>query len=222
MSEEKYYLEIKDLIENYEVNRRVRNLQDNSEKLKTNWTIRKLLVEAQGGKSRAKYGDNLIKKWSIKLEKQYGKNYSKRSLMFYRKLYEVFPNVSTLWTQLSYSHLKCLLFIKNENERKYYINQVILNGLSVRELGELLKSKAYDRLSYADKENIELIDSGVSLTIEDMVKDPILIKINSTTNELDEKTLHKYIINMLENKFLELGMGFTLAGHEYKIKEFLC
>lgn len=222
MSEEKYYLEIKDLIENYEVNRRVRNLQDNSEKLKTNWTIGKLLVEAQGGKSRAKYGDNLIKKWSIKLEKQYGKNYSKRSLMFYRKLYEVFPNVSTLWTQLSYSHLKCLLFIKNENERKYYINQVILNGLSVRELGELLKSKAYDRLSYADKENIELIDSGVSLTIEDMVKDPILIKINSTTNELDEKTLHKYIINMLENKFLELGMGFTLAGHEYKIKEFLC
>ena len=142
--------------------------------------------------------------------------------MFYRKLYEVFPNVSTLWTQLSYSHLKCLLFIKNENERKYYINQVILNGLSVRELGELLKSKAYDRLSYADKENIELIDSDVSLTIEDMVKDPILIKINSTTNELDEKTLHKYIINMLENKFLELGMGFTLAGHEYKIKEFLC
>lgn len=222
MSEEKYYLEIKDLIENYEVNRRVRNLQDNSEKLKTNWTIGKLLVEAQGGKSRAKYGDNLIKKWSIKLEKQYGKNYSKRSLMFYRKLYEVFPNVSTLWTQLSYSHLKCLLFIKNENERKYYINQVILNGLSVRELGELLKSKAYDRLSYADKENIELIDSDVSLTIEDMVKDPILIKINSTTNELDEKTLHKYIINMLENKFLELGMGFTLAGHEYKIKEFLC
>lgn len=222
MSEEKYYLEIKDLIENYEVNRRVRNLQDNSEKLKTNWTIGKLLVEAQGGKSRAKYGDNLIKKWSIKLEKQYGKNYSKRSLMFYRKLYEVFPNVSTLWTQLSYSHLKCLLFIKNENERKYYINQEILNGLSVRELGELLKSKAYDRLSYADKENIELIDSDVSLTIEDMVKDPILIKINSTTNELDEKTLHKYIINMLENKFLELGMGFTLAGHEYKIKEFLC
>ena len=222
MSEEKYYLEIKDLIENYEVNRRVRNLQDNSEKLKTNWTIGKLLVEAQGGKSRAKYGDNLIKKWSIKLEKQYGKNYSKRSLMFYRKLYEVFPNVSTLWTQLSYSHLKCLLFIKNENERKYYINQVILNGLSVRELGELLKSKAYDRLSYADKENIELIDSDVSLTIEDMVKDPILIKINSTTNELDEKTLHKYIINMLENKFLELGMGFTLAGHEYKIKELLC
>ena len=140
--------------------------------------------------------------------------------MFYRKLYEVFPIVSTVWTQLSFSHLKNLLSIKNENERNYYINQVILNNLSVRELRDLIKSKAYDRLSYADKESIKLIDNhSNSLIIEDMIKDPILIKIDKHVNKLDEKALHKYIIAMLENKFLELGMGFTLAGHEYKIKE---
>ena len=98
---------------------------------------------------------------------------------------------------------------------------MILNNLSVRELRDLIKSKAYDRLSYADKESIKLIDSNNStlLTIEDMIKDPILIKIDKHVNKLDEKALHKYIIAMLENKFLELGMGFTLAGHEYKIKE---
>ena len=62
----------------------------------------------------------------------------------------------------------------------YYINQVILNHLSTRELREMIKSKAYDRLSYADKENIQLIDNNnsTSLTIEDMIKDPILIKTN--------------------------------------------
>ena len=64
--------------------------------------------------------------------------------MFYRKLYEVFPNVSTLWTQLTYSHFKSLLYIKNENERNYYINQVMLDHLSVRELRELIKNKAGD------------------------------------------------------------------------------
>lgn len=36
-------------------------------------------------------------------------------------------------------------------------------------------------------------------------------------NGLDEKVLHKYIIGMLENKFLELGTGFALIGHEVKI-----
>ena len=50
-----------------------------------------------------------------------------------------------------------------------------------------------------------------------MIKDPILIKLDSKDKRLDEKVLHKYIIDMLENKFLELGTGFTLAGHEYKI-----
>ncbi len=64
MNEEKYYSEIRELIENYEVNHRVRAFQDNSEKLQMNWNVGRLLVEAQGGLNRAKYGDGLIKKWS--------------------------------------------------------------------------------------------------------------------------------------------------------------
>ena len=65
----KYYSQIKNLIEDYEVNRKVRYMQDNHERLLMNWNIGKLLVEAQSGMSRAKYGDGLIKKWSIELEK---------------------------------------------------------------------------------------------------------------------------------------------------------
>ena len=144
-----YYNEIKNLIENYEVNQRVRNLQDNSEKLQMNWNIGRLLVEAQDGSKRAKYGDELIRKWAIKLEKIYGKNYSKRNLMLYRKFYLLYPKVNTLCTQLNWSQYRYLLPIKSESERNYYINQVILNHLSVRELREMIKNKSYDRLSYA-------------------------------------------------------------------------
>ena len=50
-----------------------------------------------------------------------------------------------------------------------------------------------------------------------MIKDPILIKVDSSINKLDEKALHKNIISMLETRFLELGTGFALIGHEYKI-----
>ncbi len=96
MEEEKYYLEIKNVIENYEVNNRIRTLQDNSEKLKTNWQIGKLLVEVQGRIKTPKYGDNLIKKWSVKLTELYGKNYSIRNLFNMRKVYQLFPKVQTL------------------------------------------------------------------------------------------------------------------------------
>ena len=219
MIEQEYYKQIEELIETYEINNKVRYIQDNHEKLLTNWKIGKLLVEAQGGLNRAKYGDGLIKKWAKDLETNYGKKYSYRELQKMRKFYLVFPNLPTMSANLSWSVMVELFSLKNEGERVYYINQVILNNLSVRELRELIKSKAYDRLSFKDKENIKLIENNnnVNLTIDDMIKDPILIKTNQEINHLDEKALHKYIISMLETRFLELGTGFTLAGHEYKI-----
>ena len=218
MNELEYYKQIKELIENYEVNSKVRYMQDNHEKLLTNWKVGKILVEAQGGEKRAKYGDRLIKKWALKLSKIYGNKYGYTNLSNMRQFYLLFPILRTLCEELTWSHYRYLLPIKNESERNYYINQVVLNNLSVRELRELIKSKAYDRLSFKDKENIKLIENNnANLTIEDMIKDPILVKIDSNINKLDEKALHKYIISMLENRFLELGTGFALIGHEYKI-----
>ena len=91
MKEKNYYNEIKNIIETYEVNHRVRALQDNSEKLLMNWNIGRLLIEAQGGLNRAKYGDGLIKQWSKKFEANYGKNYSHTNLRYMRQFYQLFP-----------------------------------------------------------------------------------------------------------------------------------
>ena len=95
---EKYYNEIKELINEKEANHLVREYQDNYEILKTNWEIGKLLVEAQGGVERAKYGDNLIKKWSKKFIKEYGKGYDESNLKRFRLFY------------LTFSRAICLLF----------------------------------------------------------------------------------------------------------------
>ena len=134
-----------------------------------------------------------------------------------RALYTSFPIVGTLSQQLSWSHYYSILPIKNENERNYYINLVILNNLSVRELRKEIKNKAFDRLSYADKEHIEIISDTNSLSIKDMIKDPIILKSDKNIDKIDELTIHKYIISLLEDKFLELGTGFALIGHEYKL-----
>ena len=194
-----YYKEVESLIKQNEINKGVRSLQDNSETLYTYWNIGRLIVEAQGGKKRAKYGDGLIKEWGHKLSLKYGKGYDARTLERMRCLYMTFPNSSSLRPELTWTHYRT-------------------NNLSVRDLQKEIKNKAFDRLSYADKENIKLIseENTTPLTIEDMIKDPIILKTD--TNEVNEKAIHKYIISLLENKFLELGTGFALVGHEYKIK----
>ena len=119
---------------------------------------------------------------------------------------------------MSWSQYILILPIKNSNERNYYINRVILDNLSVRDLKREIKNKSFDRLSYADKENIKIIsDIDTPLPIDDMIKDPIILKIADEAKELNEAAIHKYIISLLEDKFLELGTGFALVGHEYKI-----
>ena len=214
-----YLKNIEELIIENEANKKANALRDNSSTLLTYWNIGKLIVEAQGGEKRAKYGDNLISEWGKKLSEKYGKNYGVRTLQRMRQLFLLFPKASTLWTKLNWSHYKLILPIKNENERNYYINLVILNNLSVRELQREIKNKSFDRLSYADKEHIEIINNtnNTPLSIKDMIKDPIILKTDKNMDKIDEQAIHKYIISLLEDKFLELGTGFTLAGHEYKI-----
>ena len=50
-----------------------------------------------------------------------------------------------------------------------------------------------------------------------MIKDPIILKTDKSLDRIDEQAIHKYIISLLEDKFLELGTGFALIGHEYKL-----
>ena len=118
---------------------------------------------------------------------------------------------------LTWSHWRYLLPLDNENERNYYINRCIQNNLSVRKLTNEIKTKSFDRLSYANKKKIKLItDKETSLDIKDMTRDPILINIDQT-EKMSERVLKKYILKELEHFFLELGTGFTFALSEYKL-----
>ena len=212
-----YFKNIEELIIENEANKKANALRDNSSTLQTYWNIGKLIVEAQGGEKRAKYGNGLIKEWGKKLSLKYGRGYDSSYLAKMRLFYLDFPILESVIPKLSWTHYIQILSIKNENERNYYINQVILNNLSVRELQKEIKNKAFDRLSYADKEHIEIISDTNSLSIKDMIKDPIILKTDKNMDKIDEQTIHKFIISLLEDKFLELGTGFALIGHEYKL-----
>ena len=207
-----YLKNIEELIIENEANKKANALRDNSSTLQTYWNIGKLIVEAQGGEKRAKYGNSLIKEWGKKLSEKYGRGYDSSYLAKMRLFYLDFPILESVIPKLSWTHYIQILSIKNENERNYYINLVILNNLSVRELQREIKNKSFDRLSYADKEHIELISdtNNTPLSIKDMIKDPIILKADKNIDKIDELAIHKYIISLLEDKFLELGTGFTL------------
>ena len=93
----------------------------NTTLLFTYWNIGKLIVEYQGGKERAKYGDRLIERLSIELTKEYGSGFDKSNLRYMRLFYESFPICDTLCHKLSWSHYKHISKVNNLIARYYYI-----------------------------------------------------------------------------------------------------
>ncbi len=209
-----YYNEINHLVKKLEVNKKARYLQDNSNTLKTYWEVGKLIVEAQGGEKRAKYGDALIKEWSIQLTEEYGKGYKITNLKNFRQFYLLFKKGRPLGDQLTWSHYRYLLPIKDEIKRNYYINLCIERNLSKRELINEIKNKAYERLLNKPSK-IEIIKQKYS--IRENIRNPIIIKLSKNEQVLREKDLQVLILARLKSFFQELGQGFTFVGNEYKV-----
>ena len=61
-----YYDEIKNELINNEIYRKVKDYSKNRSDLETYFNVGKLLIEAQGGEDRAKYGNSLIRDYSKK------------------------------------------------------------------------------------------------------------------------------------------------------------
>lgn len=121
--------------------------------------------------------------------------------------------------KLTWTHYRCILSIKEESKRNYYINLAIQNTLTVRELKNEIKNNSYERLTNTEKENIKLIDESYEPNILDMIKDPIIISCNKMILEkLDEKLLRDLLIDDIEKTLLELGVGFSYVGKEKRIK----
>ena len=180
----------------------------------TYYNVGKLLIEAQGGEERAKYGDGLIKEYSKKLTREIGKGYSVSNLKNMRSFY-LLSKSQTLSDLLTWSHYTELLKLKEIEEINYYINICLEQILSVRQLREKIKNNEYKRLD--DKTKCKLIKKEES-SIEDFIKNPIIIKNTLGIKEISEKILQQLILENISDFLKELGPGFCFIENEYKIK----
>ena len=209
-----YYNKIKSQFMSNEIYKKVKDYYKNRNDLMTYYNVGKLLIEAQGGESRAKYGDGLIKEYSKRLTNELGKGYSTRNLKLMRKFY-LFQKGQTLSAQLSWSHYIELLDLDDINKINYYIKIVEERNLSVRQLRQIIKEKEYERIDENTRLKLILKEKN---QIQDYIKHPILIKNNMNIEEITEELLEQLILNDMDSFLTELGQGFCYIKHQYKIK----
>ena len=212
-----YYNEIKNKLIDNEVYKRVKDYSKNRNDLNTYYEVGKLLIEAQGGEERAKYGDRLIKEYSERLYNELGKKYDITTLKRYRQFYLKIEKGAALRHQLSWTHYRELLTLDNINELNYYVEITIEQNLSYRQLREKIKTKEYQRLDNSTK--LKLINKE-KLDIKDNIKNPIVIhnKNNLDKENISEKVLQRLILEDIPSFLKELGTGFSFIENEYKIK----
>ena len=188
-----YYNEIKkELIDN-EVYKKVKDYSKNKYELEKYYNVGKLLIEAQGGETRAKYGDRLIRE---------------------RKFY-LFQKMQAVPAQLSWSHYTELLVLNDFDKINYYIRISEEQNLSYRELHKRIKTNEYERLDSATKNKLI---SSEEYAIGDFVKHPIFINNKNNYVNISEKILMQLILEDISSFMKELGEGFCFIDSEYKIR----
>ena len=215
-----YYDEIKNILVDNIIGRKVREYKSNQKDLEGYYNVGKLLIEAQGGEARAKYGNQLIKEYSERLTSELGKGYSERMLKKMRQFYllhEKWPTVSAQFKtfNITWSNICEILKLKDEKEIEYYLNISNKFNLSTRDLRKRIKFKEYDRL---DDEVKEKLSKQEVVPIKDTIPNPVVLNGLKFKEKLTEKILQKYIDENPVELCDALGEGYTYVKSQYKIK----
>ena len=215
-----YYNEIKSILVDNAIGKKVREYKSNQKDLESYYNVGKLLVEAQGGEERAKYGNGLIKEYSKRLTSELGKGYSIQNLKNMRRFYLVVEKRQSLIVHfkslnISWTFIIKLLKLNDVNELLYYINCINKMILTTRELDLKLKSKEYERLDSKIKEKLMKQEE---VSVKDKIPDPIVLEGLEYKEKLTEKIVQKWIDENPASFCEALGEGYTYVKSQYKIK----
>ena len=207
--EDNYLENIKNEIINGNAKVIAKNYQINNVKLTMNYNIGRELVEA--GKH---YGEGIVKKYASILTKEFGSGYKEKDLYKMQQPYLLIQKVAPLERQLTWSHYKILLSLRDIKEIKYYIHITKRDNLSKRALAERIKSNEYGRLSTETKESLL---NKEELSLIQSVPSPIVLTPNKSYKVYTEKILQEIIYENLDSFMKQLGGGYTYMGREYKL-----
>lgn len=184
------------------------------------WQIGRIIVEhEQDGNARAGYGKFVLQELSSRLNKEFGKGFSVRTLQQMKKFYVMFPNTNALRSQLTWTHYRLLLSVENEQARQWYMDEAIASAWSSRQLERQISTPYYERL-LASREQApvrsEARELAASLAAENFIKDPYVLEFFDLKNypALRESDLEQALIDKLQEFLLELGRGFCFVARQ--------
>jgi predicted nuclease of restriction endonuclease-like (RecB) superfamily len=187
------------------------------------WDVGRAIVEdEQAGKSRADYGKRVLEGLAERLQAEFGKGYDQSNLRNMRAFFATYPIRDALRHDLSWTHYRLLLRVKNPDARTFYEAEAVNARWATRELERQINSLLFERLALSrDKAGvIALAQKGHEITQpSDLVKDPMVLEFTGLRQDerFRESDLETALIAKLQQFLLELGKGFAFMGRQQRI-----
>ena len=190
------------------------------------WQIGKLLKEYVVQTERAPYGQEVMKGLAAKLTEKYGKGWSHQQLRHCLRAAETFSEdqiVSTLRRQLSWSHLKLLIYLDDPLKREFYIEMCRTEGWSTRQLTARIQSMLFERTAISKQpeltiqEDLERLRTEGKVSTDLAFRDPYVLDFLGLADTYSEHDLESAILSELERFIVELGTDFAFVARQKRI-----
>jgi len=139
-----------------------------------------------------------------------------RMKQFY-ETYQQNTKLASLGRELSWTHNRRIMSLKTVEEREFYLLLCSRKKYSVRELDRLIKSGTFERAMLANQKTSETIQQ-LPQNVEGVFKDSYVFEFLDLPIPYKEKDLQQALVASLKDFILELGVGFTFMGQEYRLQ----
>ena len=190
------------------------------------WKIGKNINDDVLNKNRADYGKKLVLGLSQELSNRYGTGFNKRNLHSFIKLNTVFQDITivhTVCAQLSWSHIRTLIYIENSIKREFYLQMCKHERWSVRTLQERIDSMLFERTAISKKPEQTIINELKVLEKEKKIspdlafRDPYFLDFLGLHDSYSERDLESSILAQLQYFITEMGSEFAFLSRQKRI-----
>ena len=192
----------------------------------TYWNIGKRIKEDVLFNKRAEYGKQIVKKLSSRLNNRYGKGWGFKTLQHCIRAAYIYSEEEIVYAtrrQLYWSHLRSIMYLKDELERKFYIELTALEHWDTRTLDEKIDKNFYltTALSRRPEELIrkqldELRETQV-VNADIIFRSSYFLDMFGLPDTFSENELEQTVVEQIEEFMHELGSDFTLIARQKRI-----
>ena len=191
-----------------------------------NWHVGKRIKEDVLYNQRAEYGKQILKNLSVKLTERYGTGWGTEKLKHCVRSAYLFSEDDIMYaarTQLTWTHLRSLMSLKDSLERQFYMEMCRIEHWDTRTLDEKIDSQLYQRTAISQRPEEVIRRELKELREEDTLNPDIVFRSTYFLDMLglpdvfSEKDLENSILNQLLEVIKELGSDFTFVDRQKRI-----